>query len=97
MHSCAVLCLLHVCQHCSQGCCVCLAVPCMSSRSPAHQRNRPPAHLLPSHQHTSTLALLPPLHRYTFRLTPGQVPLAVINGITMAPRHGVRVTVHARE
>jgi hypothetical protein len=39
----------------------------------------------------------PRLCRYTFRLAPGQVPLAVINGITMAPRHGVRVTVHARE
>jgi hypothetical protein len=35
--------------------------------------------------------------RYTFRLAPGQVPLALINGITMSPKHGVNVTVHERQ
>lgn len=44
---------------------------------------------------------LPPrrLHRlpqFTFRLLPGQLPLKVETRLTMAPAHGIRVTVHRR-
>jgi hypothetical protein len=33
----------------------------------------------------------------TFELMPGQVPLKLINAITLAPREGIHVTVHLRD
>ena len=41
---------------------------------------------------------IPPLPlQYTFRLTPGQVPLKTKMVLTMGPVDGVHVTVHRRE
>lgn len=42
------------------------------------------------------IALARLYQRYSFRLAPGQVPLPLVNGITMSPRHGVKVVVLQR-
>ena len=59
----------------------------------------PPAHPLPPTQKLCSPPTcrppLPPL-QYTFRLTPGQVPLKTKTLITHGPVGGVRVTVHRR-
>lgn len=42
-------------------------------------------------------SLLPPrCPQFTFKLLPGQVPLKLVQTITMGPAQGVRVTVHRR-
>lgn len=42
------------------------------------------------------ITLIKLYQRYHFELQPGQVPLAVVNGITMTPRHGIKVRVVRR-
>ena len=42
------------------------------------------------------IALIRLYQRFTLKLTPGQLPLAVHTNLTMAPTHGVKVLVQRR-
>jgi hypothetical protein len=42
------------------------------------------------------IALICLYQRFTLKLTPGQLPLAVHTNLTMAPTHGVKVLVQRR-
>lgn len=42
------------------------------------------------------IALIRLYQRFTLKLTPGQLPLAVHTNLTMAPTHGVKVLVQPR-
>ena len=42
------------------------------------------------------IAIIRMYQQFTFSLSPGQIPLKVRNGITMSPKNGLHVAVHAR-